>query len=210
MKIYDVCSYRACATSAMRDAKNGSEIIKEISKETGINIEIIGGSEEARIIYSNHLECMADRHGAYLYVDVGGGSTEINFLKEGELLSSVSYNIGTVRLLTGKVRDDEWIRMQHDLEKLSTQAKQINIIGSGGNINKISKFSFTTLSFTQKAKYCLHSAMAYIGFLNTFKRETHTQCAISLSLECYASPLTIGKSKSREGLSCTRKNGIRS
>ncbi len=132
MKIYDVCSYRACATSAMRDAKNGSEIIKEISKETGINIEIIGGSEEARIIYSNHLECMADRHGAYLYVDVGGGSTEINFLKEGELLSSVSYNIGTVRLLTGKVRDDEWIRMQHDLEKLSTQAKQINIIGSGG------------------------------------------------------------------------------
>ena len=107
MKIYDVCSYRACATSAMRDAKNGSEIIKEISKETGINIEIIGGSEEARIIYSNHLDCMADRHGAYLYVDVGGGSTEINFLKEDELLSSVSYNIGTVRLLTGKVRDDE-------------------------------------------------------------------------------------------------------
>ena len=137
LKIYDVCSYRACATSAMRDAKNGSEIIKEISKETGINIEIIGGSEEARIIYSNHLECMADRHGAYLYVDVGGGSTEINFLKEGELLSSVSYNIGTVRLLTGKVRDDEWIRMQHDLEKLSTLAKQINIIDSGGNINKI-------------------------------------------------------------------------
>ena len=64
MKIYDVQAYRACATSAMRDAKNGSEIIKNISKETGINIEIIGGSEEARIIYSNHLECMADRKGA--------------------------------------------------------------------------------------------------------------------------------------------------
>lgn len=169
MKIYDVCSYRACATSAMRDAKNGSEIIKEISKETGINIEIIGGSEEARIIYSNHLECMADRHGAYLYVDVGGGSTEINFLKEGELLSSVSYNIGTVRLLTGKVRDDEWIRMQHDLEKLSTLAKQINIIGSGGNINKI--YRMASVKNVLKQSMPVSSVREVYNQLNTLSVE---------------------------------------
>lgn len=169
MKIYDVCSYRACATSAMRDAKNSSEIIKEISKETGINIEIIGGSEEARIIYSNHLECMADRHGTYLYVDVGGGSTEINFLKEGELLSSVSYNIGTVRLLTGKVRDDEWIRMQHDLEKLSTQAKQINIIGSGGNINKI--YRMASVKNVLKQSMPVSSVREVYNQLNTLSVE---------------------------------------
>ena len=137
MKVYDVCAYRACATSAMRDARNGAEIIRHIMRDTGIRIEIIGGAEEARIIYSNHLECMADRKGAYLYVDVGGGSTEINFLTDGELHSSVSYNIGTVRLLTGKMRDDEWMRMQEDLEKLAPLAEHINIIGSGGNINKI-------------------------------------------------------------------------
>lgn len=108
MKIYDVRYYRACATSVMRDAKNGTAVIRQIAENSGVNIEIINGREEARIIYSNHLECVADRHGAYLYVDVGGGSTEINFLCDGILQSSASYNIGTLRLITGKVRDDEW------------------------------------------------------------------------------------------------------
>lgn len=89
MKIYDVRYYRACATSAMRDAKNGTAVIRQIAENSGVNIEIINGREEARIIYSNHLECVADRHGAYLYVDVGGGSTEINFLCDGILQSSV-------------------------------------------------------------------------------------------------------------------------
>ena len=109
MKIYDVDDYRACATSAMRDAVNGPEVIAHILKDTGLNIEIIDGKEEAHIVYSNHLECMADRTGNYIYVDVGGGSTEVNHLCNGQLLSSASYNIGTVRLLTGNVRDDEWL-----------------------------------------------------------------------------------------------------
>ena len=150
MKVYDVCAYRACATSAMRDARNGQEVIKRIADDTGIRIEIINGSEEARIIYSNHLECMADRHGAYLYVDVGGGSTEVNFLTEGVLHSSASYNIGTVRLLTGKVRDDEWLRMHDDLTRMLTQADHINIIGSGGNINKIYRMATTKDSERQR------------------------------------------------------------
>ena len=78
----------------MRDAKNGTAVIRQIAENSGVNIEIINGREEAHIIYSNHLECVADRHGAYLYVDVGGGSTEINFLCDGILQSPASYNIG--------------------------------------------------------------------------------------------------------------------
>lgn len=137
MKIYDVYDYRACATSAMRDASNGIDVIKKIYKETGLNIEIIDGKEEAHIVYSNYIECMADRTGAYIYVDVGGGSTEINFLMNGELQSSVSYNIGTVRLLTEKVKPTEWQRLEADLQAMMTSTDHINIIGSGGNINKI-------------------------------------------------------------------------
>lgn len=137
MKIYDVYDYRACATSAMRDASNGIDVIKKIYKETGLNIEIIDGKEEAHIVYSNHIECMADRTGAYIYVDVGGGSTEINFLMNGELHSSVSYNIGTMRLLTEKVKPTEWQHLEADLQAMMTSTDHINIIGSGGNINKI-------------------------------------------------------------------------
>lgn len=137
MKLYDVADYRACATSAMRDATNGPDIIRRIYKETGINIEIINGKEEARIVYSNHIECMADRKGAYVYVDVGGGSTEVNFLTDGCLQSSSSYNIGTVRYLTGQVRDDEWLRLEEDMQYIVQGLDHINIIGSGGNINKL-------------------------------------------------------------------------
>lgn len=169
MKIYDVCAYRACATSAMRDAKNGAEIIRHISRDTGINVEIIGGAEEARIIYSNHIECMADREGAYLYVDVGGGSTEINFLTDGELHSSVSYNIGTVRLLTNKVRDDEWLRMEEDLKKMLTIAPKINIIGSGGNINKI--YRMASVKNSVKQRMPVTSVRAVYNQLNTLSVE---------------------------------------
>lgn len=137
MKLYDVADYRACATSATRDATNGPDIIRRIYKETGINIEIINGKEEARIVYSNHIECMADRKGAYVYVDVGGGSTEVNFLTDGCLQSSSSYNIGTVRYLTGQVRDDEWLRLEEDMQHIVQGLDHINIIGSGGNINKL-------------------------------------------------------------------------
>lgn len=169
MKIYDVCAYRACATSAMRDAKNGAEIIRHISRDTGINVEIIGGAEEARIIYSNHIECMADREGAYLYVDVGGGSTEINFLTDGDLHSSVSYNIGTVRLLTNKVRDDEWLRMEEDLKKMLSVAPKINIIGSGGNINKI--YRMASIKNSVKQRMPVTSVRAIYNQLNTLSVE---------------------------------------
>ena len=137
MKIYDVKHCRACATSAMRDAKNGMDIIKQIEKKTGVHIDIIDGQEEAKIIYNNHVEHMEDQKGNYMYVDVGGGSTEINLLSEGQLVCSRSYNIGTVRMLNNAVKDSEWERLKNDLAELAKSYPQTNIIGSGGTINKL-------------------------------------------------------------------------
>ncbi len=137
MKIYEVADYRACATSAMRDAKNGTLLLQKIEKDTGIHIDIIDGKEEAAIIYNNHMEYFADRRGNYIYVDVGGGSTEINFLTDGELIYSASYNVGTVRILSNAINEDVWTDMKNDLMKLSELYSDINIIGSGGNINKL-------------------------------------------------------------------------
>lgn len=137
MKIYDVDNYRACATSAMRDAENGMHIIKRIRKKTDIPIEIIDGQEEAKIIYNNHIEQMEDRKGNYMYVDVGGGSTEINLLSQGELVCSRSYNIGTVRILNQAVKESEWNRLRTDMAELALSYPQTNLIGSGGNINKL-------------------------------------------------------------------------
>lgn len=134
MKIYDVKHCRACATSAMRDAKNGMDIIKQIEKKTGVHIDIIDGQEEAKIIYNNHVEHMEDQKGNYMYVDVGGGSTEINLLSEGQLVCSRSYNIGTVRMLNNAVKDSEWERLKNDLAELAKSYPQTNIIG---NINKL-------------------------------------------------------------------------
>ena len=141
MKIYEVTDYRACATSAMRDAKNGKSIIKKILKDTGIRIEIIDGQEEARMIYNNHIECPEDRTGNYIYVDVGGGSTEINLLTNGRLVQSLSYNIGTVRMLNNAVRQETWQQMEDDLKRLTADFAGVNIIGSGGNINKLYRLS---------------------------------------------------------------------
>lgn len=137
MKIYDVDNYRACATSAMRDAENGMHIIKRIRKKTDIPIEIIDGQEEAKMIYNNHIEQMEDRKGNYMYVDVGGGSTEINLLSQGELVCSRSYNIGTVRILNQAVKESEWNRLRTDMAELAFSYPQTNLIGSGGNINKL-------------------------------------------------------------------------
>ena len=137
MKIYGVETYRACATSAMRDAKNGKEVMQEVQKETGITIEIISGQEEARMIYENHVECMQDRTGTYMYVDVGGGSTEMDLLSDGALCASASYKVGTVRLLNDAVKPEVWERLATELALLTQGMTDISIIGSGGNINKL-------------------------------------------------------------------------
>ncbi|MCI6476622.1 MAG: Ppx/GppA family phosphatase [Bacteroidales bacterium] len=139
MRLYNVEMYRACATSAMRDARNGKRILKRIKKKTGIDIEILNGSEEAKILHNNSLEAADCINGNYAYVDVGGGSTEISLLSNGELVGSCSYNIGTLRMLSGAVAPDTVANMRSDLKEYAEKYPNIVIVGSGGNINKLSR-----------------------------------------------------------------------
>ena len=137
LKVYDVTDYRVCATAAMREAKNAKEIVKEIKNETDLKIEIIDGNEEALIIYESHFYYNLNDNQNYVFVDVGGGSTEISLIENGELIESKSYNIGTVRLLNNKVKDEEYDKMRTDLSELKEQYVITDIIGSGGNIIKL-------------------------------------------------------------------------
>ena len=137
MRLYDVVDYRACATSAMRDAKNGKALIAKIEKKTGIRIDLIDGREEAGILYGNHIEQLPDKEGTFMYVDVGGGSTEITLIHQGKLVGSMSYNIGTIRLLNRAVKDGIVDGLKADMEGMYINYGPINIIGSGGNINKL-------------------------------------------------------------------------
>jgi len=137
IKAYDVVDYRACATSAMRDAKNSKELVKEIMKETGLRIEIIDGMEESSIICESHFADKLNKDLNYIFVDVGGGSTEISLIANSQLIQSKSYNIGTVRLLNNKVKPKEYEELHRDLASLKEQYQINDIIGSGGNIIKL-------------------------------------------------------------------------
>ena len=136
MKVFHVKDYRACATSAMRDAKNGKQVLKHINEETGLKMEIISGDEESQIIYDIHLSQIQDDNN-YLYVDVGGGSTEITFISKGQRIMSHSYNIGTVRVLNEAVKTEELQHVKDELKEITSGYSDITIIGSGGNINKL-------------------------------------------------------------------------
>ena len=137
IKIYGITDYRACATAAMREAKNSNALVKEIRKETDLKIEIINGQEEASIIYESHFADHLNKDLNYIYMDVGGGSTELSLMVNGEYLESRSYDIGTVRLLNDMVKPIEFERLNYDLAELKEQYKINDIIGSGGNILKL-------------------------------------------------------------------------
>lgn len=138
MDIYDVVDYRACATSAMRDAENGLELVEFIRKETGIGIEIISGREEAELISSELIDGREiTAEDVFLYVDVGGGSTELNLVKGKHLLYSQSFNIGTIRQLSGKVEEKELAAFCEYLKQVRSEYPEIQVAGSGGNINKL-------------------------------------------------------------------------
>lgn len=141
MEVEDVVAYRACATSAMREAKNGKDVVKRIKKETGIEIEIIDGKEEAEIIYSNQIVEMIDDLNPYLYVDVGGGSTELSLFCDKKRIATRSFDIGTIRILNDKVGKKDYTKMKDWIKGLDFKGKEVKIIGSGGNINKIYKTS---------------------------------------------------------------------
>ncbi|MGN6476443.1 MAG: Ppx/GppA phosphatase family protein [Flavipsychrobacter sp.] len=141
MELYNVEAVKACATSAMRDAANGSAILKEIMDETGIDINIISGKEEANVIYETHIaENRASGH-SYLYVDVGGGSTEVTLFSENHIVFKESFNIGTIRLLNNTVTDEQWEHMKWFIKTHTREFQPVEIIGSGGNINKVFSMS---------------------------------------------------------------------
>jgi ppx/gppA phosphatase family protein len=138
MEIYDVSNYRACATSAMRDADNGLELVQAIEQEVGIKIEIISGREEAQLISQDLINgADIDSEATFLYVDVGGGSTELNLVRHGELLQSHSFNIGTIRQLSGKVELEEVRLFESYLAQIKESYGEVQVVGSGGNINKL-------------------------------------------------------------------------
>lgn len=141
MIVNEIEGYRACATSAMRDASNGNDIVKRIKKETGIEIEIIDGKEEAKIIYDSHIADMLEPGKNYMYMDVGGGSTELTLLVDGKFETSRSFNIGTLRLLNKTVEKHTWDQMHQWVSIITEKHGEIELIGSGGNINKLYKLA---------------------------------------------------------------------
>jgi exopolyphosphatase/guanosine-5'-triphosphate,3'-diphosphate pyrophosphatase len=141
MSIYEVEAYKACATSAMRDAANGPEILAEILRETGLQINIITGQEEASILYETHIAENLMAGKSYLYIDVGGGSTEISLFSNNQTIFKESFNIGTIRLLSGKVADEQWEHMKWYIKTYARDYHPLEAIGTGGNINKIFSLS---------------------------------------------------------------------
>lgn len=137
LNVYEVQALKICATSAMRDAGNSPGIVQQVMKETGMKINVISGSEEAQVLYENHLSDNQDIKINYLYIDVGGGSTELTlYTKEKEILKR-SFNIGTIRLLKDKIVDDEWDEMKTYIKTVLKPYLPALAIGSGGNINRI-------------------------------------------------------------------------
>ena len=141
LEVYEVKHLKACATSAMRDASNASEVLKKIKALTGIEIQVISGQEEASLIYENHIAENMDKEDSYLYIDVGGGSTELTFFSDGELIFKESVNIGTIRLLKDQISETLWNNMKAMLISKTKGYHKVTAIGSGGNINKIFSIS---------------------------------------------------------------------
>lgn len=156
MEIYNVDGYMACATSAMRDSSNAKEVIKQIHKETGVKIKVIDGIKESEIIRTAVLDDLPTK-SAYMHIDVGGGSTEISFLKNGELISTESFNVGTVRLFQGANVEQETIQMKKWVKEHAKNSKSWIALGSGGNINKLFR-----LIMEEKAGWVNYNQLKYM------------------------------------------------
>lgn len=138
MDVYKVSEYMACATSAMREAANGSEIVAKV-QQGGVDLQIIDGSREAKIIYSSHIQEQLESNKAYLYIDVGGGSTELTMFADLKMIASRSFDIGTIRILDNQDREETWDEMRQWVKEQSKPFKVVYGIGTGGNINKLSR-----------------------------------------------------------------------
>ncbi|RZJ66184.1 MAG: exopolyphosphatase [Flavobacterium sp.] len=166
MKVHKVEKYMACATSAMREATNGNAVVERIKNEADIEIEIIDGKKEAAIIATTDLHFLLKTESTYLYVDVGGGSTEFSLFSNGKIVASRSFKVGTVRFINNLVSDTTWGEIETWIKENTQGFENISMIGSGGNINKIFKLSGKLqekpLSYMYlNAQYATMSAMSY-------------------------------------------------
>ncbi len=141
LDVYEVKHLKACATSAMRDASNAKEILQLVKEKTGIGIDVISGQDEAKYIYENHVAENLNSQESYLYIDVGGGSTELTFFSDGKLICKESFDIGTIRLLKKQVTENTWNEMKNFILTKTKGYHHVTCIGSGGNINKIFSLS---------------------------------------------------------------------
>ena len=164
MKIHNVFKYRACATSAMREAKNGKTIVKRLLNATGIEINIINGNEEAKIIASTDLKTYLVHDKVFLYVDVGGGSTELTIYSEGKTVASKSFKMGTVRLINNLVDDKMWDQMKDWIKYNTQKYSHITLLGTGGNINSTYKYSGKKIGTPLNYKYLI----AYFNKVKAF------------------------------------------
>ncbi len=154
MEVHEVERYRACATSALREANNGLEVTREIYKQTGINVELIDGKEEARIIFnSEFVDAIPEEAESFLYMDVGGGSTELTLFHQGKIVTSRSFKIGTIRLLKDMVDKSQWDKMKVWISEVTSDIDEVLIVGSGGNINRTFKLSGNKIGTPLKKKY---------------------------------------------------------
>ncbi len=174
MDVYHVKDYMACATSAMREAQNGPEIVDRIFEKANIDLEIVAGQREANIIYSSHIEQNLERKKNYLYIDVGGGSTELSIFADGDMVASCSFNLGGIRILDNQDKDETWVEMKEWVKEQSRFHKNLIGIGTGGNINRLYKManekegapmSFTKLKelYTYLNSYSLKERINVLG-----------------------------------------------
>ena len=164
MDVYKVTDYIACATSAMREAKNGREVIAQVKHEADLDLEIIHGQKEAGIIYTGNKADGMDKLKNYLYVDVGGGSTELSLFSNGEMQASRSFNIGTIRILDNQDTEESWNEMKGFIKELSRQFKNIYGIGTGGNINKLYRLA----GEKEKAPLTYQKLKSLYNYLSSF------------------------------------------
>lgn len=199
MEIYDVEDYLAYATSAMREAENGLEVVRKIKKQIGINIEIIDGNKEAELIFATDLQNFILDKKNYLYVDVGGGSTELTIISNGKVSKSQSFAIGTVRLLEGKVEKHTYPEMKKWVDE-NAKPLEVDLIGSGGNINHVYKYSGVKLGKPLngsylRSRYKTVREMSYEERLKDLNMKPDRADVVEYALEIYTKVMKWSRAK---------------
>jgi len=199
MDIYEIEHYRAYATSAMRESENGKKIVKKIHQKANIDIEIIDGDTEAQLIFATELRNFVLDKKNYLYVDVGGGSTELTIISNGKVITSQSFAIGTVRLLEGKVEKNVYPEMKRWIEQ-NAQPLGVDLIGSGGNINHVYKYSGVQLGKPLKGPYLRKRfkqirEMSYEDRLQELNMKPDRADVVEFALEIYTKVMKWSRAK---------------